>query len=415
MRSNRAFNKTQQQRKASRKTGGSKFPPWEMSTLTFDPGETFHARFKSPGEGEGAYQRYFHWPQGGFPHECTLEHPSFGERCVGCVTFPEKTDRGKRTLRTAVEVIDFRYFHIVPHPEKENKDTITRCVHSDPNPKRNRCNTCADKDPEQAKRHGPRRKVVELTQGQFDQVWAAHLKLEAQCIQVDGEGNVCDAENYPVAFLCEHCEDVLMDEKEIQEMPWKQLAQFTGNVQTCEGCSQEDFPWGIYACANEGRSMTPGEEAKYQSLSDEDKADFLPEDASHWVLQGSMFDKTLEVTVAGEEKLIGDKMVVLKNFNFGTSADWASIEDDLAPYDLSDDEVEELISPLDLRERYRPERSVKRSDYPDDDRGEAAWVDDVLAKQADGLRVDNPFGKSNGGGNPWGGNGGGGSKRSFKR
>jgi hypothetical protein len=415
MRNWRDFNKQQMQDRSERKGGGGKFPPWEMEQLTFEVGETFYLRFLMPESG-APYKRFYHWPLGGFPHSCTLEHPDFAdfeEPCVMCFEFDSKEDRGRRTMRTVMEVIDFRYFHIVPHPEKENKETIARCEHDDPNPKRNRCNWCASDQERIAKRHGPAHKVVELTQDQWDQVWGIHMKLQGKCTQLvqneEGEVHVCDEDNYPVAYMCEHCEHVLYDEDDIRKTPKKQMAQIVNSKQTCPNCSAEDFVWPILACDGGGRSMTPSEQKQYDSLSPEEREAFQPEDADHWVEPGSMFSKVLEATITGKEKKIGKKMVTLKNFNFSDSPDWSTLENDLAQFGLDEEVVEKLCTPWDLDERYRPEKGVKLEEYPD----KKAWAAEVLNSQAESIKVDNPNkGSGGGGGSPWGKKGGG--MRSFK-
>jgi hypothetical protein len=416
MRNWRNFNKQQMQQRSERKTGGGggKFPPWEMETLTFDVGETFYLRFLMPESG-APYKRFYHWPQGGFPHSCTLENPAFSEfevPCVLCDTFPNKEDRGRRSMRTVMEVIDFRYFHIVPHPEKEGKETIVRCEHDDPNPKRNRCNWCAEDNERIAQRHGPTHKVVELTQDQWDQVWGIHVKLQGKCTQIieddSGDQKVCDADNYPVAYLCEHCENVLYDEDDIRKTPKKQMEQTVNAKQSCNNCGAHDFVWPILACDNGGRSMTPSEQKHYDSLSPEDRLKFKPEDADHWVSPGSMFSKVLEATITGKEKTIGKNRVTLKNFNFSTGSEWSTLEADLGMYNLADAEVEKLCTPWDLDERYRPEKGVKPGDYPD----EKAWAAEVLNAQAESVNVNNPNKPSSGGGSPWGNKSGGG--RSFR-
>ena len=410
----RNFNKTQMTRKAERKGGGGKFPPWEMELLVFEENETFFMRFLPP-ETSASYQRWYHWPAGGFPHTCTLEHPAFGEKCVFCHITPDDKDeraafRARRTLRTVMDVIDFRYFHIIPHPEKDGKETLARCKHDDPEPKKNRCHLCSSDSERVSQRHGPSHKVIELTQDQWDQVWAVHGKLQGTCIHVDEENGTCDAKNYAVAYLCEHCEHVMIDEDEINRMPDKQMAMTLGEVQTCPKCSKTDYLYGVYACDNGGRSMIPSEAAEAAELSPEKRALFLPEDAEHWVVRGSMFDKVLEATITGKQKKIGKKDVVLKGFLFNDSPAWSTATEDLEQFGCNEEQVEKICTPWDLSERYRPEKGVKTEDYPD----EASWVVGVLEAQAEAAGVPLPdgWGGTGGGGSPWGKKGGG--MRSFR-
>ena len=155
--------------------------------------------------------------------------------------------------------------------------------------------------------------------------------------------------------------------------------------------------------------MTPAEQKRYDEMPPEERAAFRPEDADHWVVRGSMFDKVLEVTITGKEKNIGGKMVTLKGFNFSTGPEWSRLEDDLAQFNLEDEAIEKLCEPWDLDERYRPEKSVK----PDEQPSEEAWVEAVLDAQAESAGVKNPWGGS-GSKNPRGKTSEGGAKRSFR-
>jgi hypothetical protein len=286
---------------------------------------------------------------------------------------------------------------------------VERCLHNDPDPKRIRCGTCKDGDERISERHGPRHKVVELTGDQWDDFWATHQKLQGTCIYVNPDGEVCDAENYPVLYVCESCEGTLIDEDDISRMSAKQLANVTGRRQVCDHCGHEDYLWGIYGCDHGGRSMKPSEDAAYAEMSPEEREKFLPEDADHWVVRGSMFDKVLEVTVTGTDKKIGDKMVVLKGFNISTGADWSTAEDDLAQFGIEGEAAEKIIEPWDLDERYRPEKSVKIDDMP----SKEEWVTEVLAAQAESGSLENPWSNT---GSRWGGGSkGGGAKRTFRR
>lgn len=156
--------------------------------------------------------------------------------------------------------------------------------------------------------------------------------------------------------------------------------------------------------------MTPSENKHFESLEPGERAKFSPEDAEHWVVRGSMFDKILEVTVTGKEKKIGKQDVVLKNFNFSTGPEWSTVYNDLQLFSLDDEEIEKLCKPWDLEERYRPEKGVKPEEYPD----EEAWVEAVLDAQAEAAGVKNPFSSSGGSKNPWGKKSGEGGMRSFR-
>lgn len=391
---NRNFNRRHQEKQAAARNRGGDFLPWEMQQMSFEVGETFYARFLRPEDGN-VYVRAFHWPQGGPPYACTRDHSLFDGKCVFCETYPNKEDRGKRKTRDVLEVIDFRYFHVVPHPTKQDKNTIEACRHHEPEPRNNRCHSCNSGDEKRSVRHFGGHKVVELNNDQYNQIYSAHDKLSHTCIAFIGD-KMCGAENYPIAFICEHCGDTMVSEEDIRATPEKQVQAYVNNRQKCQKCGVEDWPYAIFGCDNGGRSPTPEEVAK----------GVHPKEGSHWVVQGSMFDQVLEITVAGEEKKIGNNLVTLKNLNIGTSKDgWSRIADDLQPFGFDDEQIAKLCEPWNLHDRYRP-MFLKRDEYGSDEEYVAA----VLDKQAEACGRPNPF--SSGG--PRRGFGGGSGARSFR-
>mgnify|MGYP003643305400 CR=1 FL=1 len=401
------FNRRNQER-ASAKNNREKFPPWEMNQLTFVPDETFYARFLEPEQGV-PYDKAYHWPQGGGPHACTLEHPDFDEKCVFCYYFSEKGDRGRRTVRTVLDVLDFRYWHIIDHPKREGKETIQRCAHDDPSPTKIRCAGCKSPAPRTSERHFGGHKVVELTGDQWDSVWMIHSKLQKTCIHQDEDGSLCEGKVYPISYLCANveCGHQMLSEEDIEGLDDVQLAHDINNLYTCESCGHEDYPAGVFICESKdgitGRTRTPAEEEAYGP-----NPTAGPEEGGHWAVRASMFDKALEVTIKGTAKRIGDNDVVLKSFNFSDSPDWSTAEDDLLNFGIEGEAAEKIIAPWDLSQRYRPERKVKREDCAT---GEE-YVDAVLDSQAESISQKNPYpavGKKGG----FSGGGGRGGLRSF--
>ena len=195
----------------------------------------------------------------------------------------------------------------------------------------------------------------------------------------------------------------ILDQDDVQRTPPQQLAQFNNAKHTCKECGEHDYPWGIYACDNGGRSRTPSEDKQWKEMSPEEREAFRPEDADHWIKRGNLFDKVLELTIQPEKTKIGSKEVTLKHFNFSTAPGWSTLYHDLSQYDLSPEEMEKLCEPWDLTERYRPEKSVKPSEYPNSE----AWANAVLDSQATAAGTANPFQSSDGGKSPWGKKGGG--------
>jgi hypothetical protein len=386
-----------------------------MEKMLFNKGETFYMRVLRPTDGR-VHRRKFHWPANGLPIECTEDHPDFFSqdmnkgRCSLCAIFPDKKDRAKQKTVDVLEVIDFRFFHIVPDEKKGgDKETIERCVHDEPDEdiRENRCYLCANDDPRVSTRHFGGHKVFELPSYQYEQLWAAHAKLTETCISVvgqeqDGSPVICGEKNYILTFICRHCEDELLDEKVSRQMAPLAKQKYKAARQRCSNqqCGQTDFPYTIYACnSGKGRSPTPSE------IRDGVK----PPEGEHWVIRGGMFDKPLEVTIAGQEKTIkGQKdPIVLKNLNISTGSSWSGVVDDLVMFGFDHEQIEKICEPWDLHHRYRPSFKLKPDDYPN----KAAWVEAVLREQAEAVNRPYPFQDGSGGAKSFAGSG---QRRSFR-
>ena len=373
------------EREQEKKEQRGDFLPWDMDRVTFDLKETFYLRILRPPGGR-VYSKAFHWPKGMRQIICTRDHPAFQVknddgtttgRCVCCHYFDNKS-RGRRKTDDVLEVIDFRYFHL-------DGDDIVRCIHDEPDGEiRNvRCHLCNSPDEKVAKRYFGGHKVMELREYQYNQVWAAHEKLSDYCISVVGEDEdgpvICGKKNYLLLFLCRNCDEVLMDEQTVKSLAPVAQDKFKRARQTCPNCNAKDFPYPLYACdSDKGRTPTP--------LEIKDGVE--PEPGEHWCIRGSMFDKVLEVSIAGEVKSIkGQGDITLKNLNVSTGEAWSPVGLDLSYFGFSDEEIEEMCKPMDLVHRYRPSYKLK----PEDFRNEEEWVMAVLDEQAEVIGKANPF------------------------
>lgn len=400
---NDSFRRGHLEKQEERKSnfGDKKFDPFELEKVTFEAGETFYLRVLKPVDGR-VFTRPFHWPQGGGPHTCTRDWPGFDEKCCWCHYHGDKDDRARRREVDVMEAIDFRFFHIVPHPTKDGKETVAVCSHPEPDghlPQRNRCPSCNSNDERTKERHFGGHKVLEMNQEQYGALYAAHDKLSKTCIALTGEGKICGKQNYPVSFVCSKCEAELVSEKGIRESSEVELRKFVDHRQECPECGNQDFPFGIYACDGDGRTPLPSE-------IEGAMAGEPPKDAAHWVIKGSMFDKVLEITIQAEQKKIGDKMATLKKFQVSTGEEWSSVSDDLRNFGFNDEEIEELCKPWPLEHRYRPEFINREQGESDED-----YVQRVLDKQAEAIGKPNPFSSAGGGSRRFGGRAG---ARSFR-
>ena len=415
---NEAFDRSVYDRDNERASqGGGDFLPWEMEKMNFDVGETFYVRFLAM---LGVFGYDHHWPSSGMKDACTAKLPEFGGdpvkgggKCVYCQHFGSK-EKGKLQYKDVFEVIDFRYFHIVPSPKKSGSFVVKRCAHDDPVPKHNRCVLCNNGNAEQATRYFGGHKLWEVNNEQYLQIMSAHGKLQGTCVAALGtetiEGKevvkICGEKTFLLAFLCPKCEATLLDEDEIRKSADQQIATFRKTKQKCK-CGHEDYPYGIYACEGDGRTPTPSEIEK----------GVPPEKGSHWVVRGSLFDKVLECTVAGQTKKIGKDDVKLKQLSFSTGEDWSRVDDDLKAFGQTDENIVKMCEAWNLDEKYRPGAYVKdapkRDAFKDDIEG---YVAAVLDMQAANCGKPNPYGGSGGGRGSFAGKGeettG---RRSFKR
>jgi DNA-directed RNA polymerase subunit RPC12/RpoP len=395
--------KQSQQKEESRRGSSGTFPPWEMEVFTYNVDETGRIRFLDPGD-RGPYEKYFHFPQGGFPHACTLEHPLFDGKCVFCHFDQEAKEQAKaqgakstsslyRRFERVMELVDFRFMHIIPHPKKQGKETLIQCQHDGPDlPSRVRCNWCRHDNERYKERHFGGHKVFEMNKTQWGQILGLHNKLGRTCIHmdVDGDGNpdpetFCGQEVYPVEYKCSSCGHTVLDDDKLATMSDAALFKYTDFEYECEKCGEKDFLEEVSVC----------------------------ESSKHDPKQASLFDKMIEFTITGEASSFTnnrgeEQKYTKKDFSFDTGQPFTYLDDDLETLGFPPEEAAEMIKLWDLDWRFRPERKDPK-EYTSDD----AYVDAVLDAQAESLKKPNPYGSSGSVSAPFGNRGTG--NRSFGR
>lgn len=369
--------------KAAKKKGKGKL--WEMEEFQLHIGEEAMVRCLPLPEGTDPYVRKFHWPQGSGPKTCTAEIPEFGAKCVYCHydqehkaeqqklaeaarARNEKHDKVASRLNqktvTVLEVVDFRYYHIVPGEGDEKE--VMRCNVEGPEADGERCEFCASEDAAvQARVFGGGRRW-QLKDDQLGQLFEAHKRLQKICVHVDEKGKICEKEAYVVEVTCGSCGEALIPSEKVRRMPSKELELALKKEYKCGKCGHEGYADVAAACKS----------------------------GEHDAVRGSIFDKNLVVTCSGEEKKLafakpGEKSTWEdKVLNFDTTAcPFESITDSLSNWGFEDEKIEEICKPKDLAWKFRPE-FLDPKKYPNPD----TYVEAVLNSQAEMLKKPNPFG-----------------------
>lgn len=393
------MNNRDKERAAKKKGGGLK--PWERDQFQISIDETAMLRFLQIPEGQDPYIRKFHWPQGTGPKTCTAEIADFAGKCVYC--FYDQDHKAKQQKEaeaakaqgrehkkigsrlnqksvTVMEVIDFRFYHVVPG-EKADEKSMVRCNVEGPEADPDRCEYCASEDESiKAREFGGGRRW-ELKDDQLAQVFAAHTQLQKICVHVDDKGDICQKETYVVELLCSKCNAPLIDSEKVRRMASKDIEKELKKNPTCPSCKHVDYPQPVSACKT----------------------------GAHEAVRGTIFDKNLVVVCSGETKeLFGTKETYEeKNFSFDIRAEpFCSVQDSLSMWGFSDEEIEKFCKPQDLHWKFRPE-FIDPKKYPTPDEYIAA----VLESQAEAVKQQNPYGSTK----PAGGFKGAGAQRSFRR
>lgn len=373
---------------AAKKKGGGGLKPWERDKFKIVVGEDAMVRFLPLPEGSDPYVRKFHWPQGGGPKTCTAEIAEFGGKCVYCFFDQDHKDRQRKEAEaakasgrehkkmasrlglksvTVMEVIDFRYYHVIPG-ESAGEQAMVRCNVDGPDGDADRCEHCASGDPSIAARQFGGGRQWELKDDQLAQIFAAHTALQKICVHQDDKGNVCQKETYVVELLCRNCNNPLVDSEKVRRMPARDIEKELKKTPRCGSCGTVDYPVPISACKS----------------------------GSHDAVRGTIFDKTLVVSCTGETKqLFGTKETYEeKILSFDVKSEpFLSIGESLASWGFSDKEIEDFCKPQDLHWKYRPEYiDPKKYGSSDDHVGlNHGYVAAVLDSQAEVLKQSNPY------------------------
>lgn len=382
----RQFVNNREKEKGSKKKGGG-LKPWEREQFKLSIGESAMVRFLQIPEDSDPYVRKFHWTPNG-PKTCTAEIADFGGKCVYCFYDQDHKSKQQKEMEaarssgrehkkvasrlnaksvTVLEVVDFRYYHIVPVPNSEDK-IMVRCNVDGPEADPDRCEHCASEDDSVRAREFGGGRRWELKDDHLNQVLGAHTLMQKICVHVDDSGNVCQKETYVVELLCGSCNKPLVDSEKVRRMPAKDIEKELKKAPICPHCRHEGYPVPISACKSN----------------------------AHDAVRGSVFDKNLIVHCTGETKeLFGTKETYEeKIYNFDIRAEpIMSIQDSLANWGFSDEEIVKICAPQDLAWKFRPEYMDPKKYGSTDE-----YVLAVLENQSEALKQPNPYRSSGGGG-----------------
>ncbi len=395
---------------------GNKFPeraPWATERFQMQIGEPAgRIRILNPGD-DGFLTINQHRTNGWKTHTCTEDQPGFDGDCVFCNYWAkaEKGTEDKRNLypktMTAVELIDFRYHHIVERPNRqgEMRKVVVRCEYDTPEiPTRGRgpkCPHCEDaKDPGSttSERFFGGHKVWEMSSKQRKMLEAINTELGGTAFYKDHEGYVTELNAYTIGFRCNSCHHEALSEEQFNSMTDEEVDDFASDDWTCPECGNVDLPEEVWI----------GEDVEQNEYNMDDDS----------VYRASIFDKDIEILCTGDKLNLGNgETRDVRSFSFDKSKfAFGLVSASLEEMGLDEQGVEDALAPWDLMDKfYRPE-FLRTQKFEDEDGNVNfdAYVDAVLDRQAAALKRDNPFPKrSDDSGAVSSGSGG--SSRSFPR
>lgn len=381
-----SFNKFREASSKAPPPSGRKFEktPWELDNYKLEPGEAGLARVMKP-EGD-FFSRTFHfWNR---PGTCTADIPVFGDKCVYCFYhqkgYEEAKKQGKgpdgkeaknkydklwKRLEYVVEVIDFRYSHLGKDPEDPEKPILVPCANLEPLPKRSRCPQCLKGET----RIFGGRKMWEVSMPQFRALTKVDAQIGENCITRMPDQSVCGRKINLIGFACANGH-TLMTEEQVIGMPPEKLNEYVTSAVQCPECGVEGLPIDMI-------------------VADDD----CPVCAGCTPVRASLFDKNIEISCVGQPDGKGGTK---KTFNFDRSQPFTNVDDDVWNYiqgigiptqEELEKKLDEILKPRDLAYAFRPEW-VNRDKFDSDE----AYVMAVLDKQADALKLPNPY-KANAG------------------
>lgn len=364
--SRRAFlNATRNARKGG--GGNKKFMPFGLKQVEFNIGD--EGMLRSLDFGDEVFTFRQHWLNKK-PVICTCDLEHFDGKCVGCYHHEAKVAEMKAagekpdspyyaSTKFVTEWIDFRYHHVIPDPDKQNRLKLVDCGHSEPElPSKVRCKYCRNKDKSISERHFGGRKVWEMGKNLFVQYSSVNDQCAEQCIHVDEDGGVCGDEVYTLGYKCSSCDSQWIDQEGLDEMSEDDFIEFIDNDHTCDNCKEEVEAAPILECKSEAHEAVPCE----------------------------VFDKNIGIRCFGTDKRQYE-------FHYGDSP--SNPVEDIMEYIntqtgvlFTEEEAETLVT-VDaeaLAKKYLPER-IDPSKYNTPE----GYVSAVLAKQAERSGLSNPY------------------------
>jgi hypothetical protein len=352
----KAFRKAQK-RSNERPRGGGGRVPWQSYIFNMALDEEAGIRIVAPPNDDFFDLKSHSWPK----QICTAELPGFDGKCVYCY-YNERDkdfqDKNYASTRTVACLVDFRYFH---WDSSGDKTQVYPCADPEPTPTRVTCRYCKSNNADTAERRFGGQKRWELTDDQRQQLMGVHSKLELVCV---GQTNpkdadsICESKIRILGYKCGNskCAIEIIDEDVMQT---HDVSEALGAPFECEECGETEWLEPIMICKNGG------------SNDSQDK------DKTHNVEQGSLFSKIVEVSCSGQTKKVKGKDRTTKSYNFDRNvAPFSRLEDDLAAFGLSDEQIKECATHDDLLKRFAPFR-LDPSEYKD----EEEYVYAVLKKQ----------------------------------
>ena len=350
--------------------------PWALQNFSMEAGEVALTRALEP-PASGFYSRTLHfWNR---PGTCTCDIPVFGDKCVYCFMHQKGSEEAKKAgngpdgkpqknkydklwkrMAYVLEVIDFRYFHKGMDPEDSEKPILIPCGNTEAMPKRNRCGLCQKGD----LRIFGGRKNWECSLPQFRSLVKIDAQIGETCI-TPIENKACGRKISLIGFACGGEGHELMGEDDILQMPAEKLNEYVTTRISCPACAWEGLPVDVL-------------------VADDD----CPVCAGCTPVRATMFHKNIEVSCIGAPDGRGGTK---KTYNYDKGQPFTPIEDDLLQH-LEEKDVVEMLAPRDLSYTFRPEW-INREKFDSDE----AYVMAVLDKQAEQLKVPNPY--KPGGGN----------------
>jgi len=344
--------------------------PWALKQFSMDIGEPpAKLRVIAPGP-DGFFCSNSHFV--GRNRRCTQD--IFGGKCVYCHEQARAKDKQtardlNKRFKYTLEVIDFRYHHIVEEEVKgAMRNVLKRCASDDVDPKFKRgrgCKYCSSSKASEAERHGPARKRWELSSKGFETVSNLNRELAGHAT---ADGEVYDA--YTVGFECAECSDQCDIELEGEPVPFDEKALAKIEPDDVEAWANRE-----YKCAC-GFTALPKETWIAVNGDDEE----IP-----GAERLGIFEKSIRVDVNGEKGRDG-KQYRTYHTSDNKDFDICPIDVELEDY-VNQDEIETLMRPISFENIYRPVWDIKQEDHVNQEE----YIQSVLDAQAEVLKIENPY------------------------